>query len=160
MLFEVLSGAGHLILDEARDSGDAFRHPPVYGQQQFPEETDQHLLIPPGALDKLVPHPSEQIFVIAGDTRVKDIAVQRDLKVPQNTADFPPCKVDKPDLGPVFSQIVVFLLLPWLIQHHVPGRYDHFLPVEEKMPLSGRNINNLPVDPAFGPKCWEQRSGV
>ena len=136
MLLEVISGAGHLILDKAGDPRDALRHPPVYGQQQFAEETDQHLLVTPRALYKLVPHPSEQILVIPGDARVKDVTVQRNLKVLENTAHFPPCKVDKPHLGPVFAQIVVFLLLFWLIQNHVAGGYDDFFPAEEEMSLS------------------------
>ena len=160
MLLEVISGAGHLILDKAGDPRDALRHPPVYGQQQFAEEADQHLLVTPRALYKFVPHPSEQILIFAGDARVKDVAVQGNLRVPQNAADFPPCKVDKPHLSPVFAQIVVFLLLLWLIQHHVAGGYDDFLPIEEEMPLSGCNINDLPVDPAFWPPGREQRSGV
>ena len=47
MLFEIMSGAGHLVLDEAGDPGDTFCHPPVDGQQQFTEEADQHLLVTP-----------------------------------------------------------------------------------------------------------------
>ena len=160
MLLEVLSGTGHLVLDEAGDSGDTFCHPPVDGQQQFAEEADQHFLITPRAFHKLVPHPSEQILVVAGDARMKDITVQRNLKVLEDAADFPPCKVDKPHLGPVFAQIVVFLLLLRLIQHHVAGWYYDFLPVEEEMSLSGCYINDLPVDPAFRPPGREKRSGV
>ena len=160
MLLKVLPCTGHLVLDETGDPRDAFCHPPVDGQQQFAEEADQHFLVTPGALHKLVPHPSEQILVIPGDARVKDVTVQRNLKVLENTADLPPCKVDKPHLGPVFAQVVVFLLLLWLIQHHVAGGHNDFISVEEEMSLSGCDINDLPVDPAFRPPGREQGPGV
>ena len=91
---------------------------------------------------------------------MKDIAVRRDLIVLKDAADFPPGEMDEPDLGLVLAEIVVFLLLFGLVKHHVTGGHDDFLPVEEEVPFSGRNIDDLPGDPALRPPCGEQRPGV
>ena len=152
MLLKIAPGPLDLVPDKAGDRRHVFGHVPVHGHQKLPEQVRQHLLIAPRAVHKLIPHPAKQLLVLPGQPRVKDIAVRRDAVVLQDVADFAPREVDEPHLRPISAKIVIILHLFGLIQDHVAGRNDDFLPVQHKMSLPRRYINDLPVHPALRPQ--------
>ena len=91
---------------------------------------------------------------------MKDVAVCGDLIVLEDVSDLPPCEVNEPYLCLVFAKIEIILHLFRLIEDHVSGRHDDFPAVKNKMSLSCRYVNDLPVHPAPWPQSREFGPGV
>ena len=119
----------NLILNKARDPRRILRHAAVHGHQKLPEQIGEHLLIAPRTAHQLIPHPAEEILVLPRNAGVEDVPIRRDLIMPENIADLPPRKVDKPHLGLVFAKIEIILHLLGLKQNHAPRRHNDFLPI-------------------------------